>query len=87
MSIKKPIHAFLIFSLFSFPMAVFFGSSQEPLIIDDFEGGRYSWDVFKAATDINVTVDTVSEYSPQGSWHLVWTVKSPCTQKEAKRSR
>jgi hypothetical protein len=75
--IKRLIQLLLIFLLFSFPVIALYRADHEPLIIDNFEGGVDSWDMSISDPHINATIETKSEYSSEGLWHLVWNISNP----------
>lgn len=76
-SIVNLIQFFLLFSLVFFPVMAYFKDDHPPLVLDDFETGTWGWFEL-GAPGVNSTIVEETRLSPQGSWHLVWSVSNAC---------
>jgi hypothetical protein len=68
---------FLAFSLAFFPYLAAIKMDHPPLTLDNFEEGTASW-CSLAAPGVNSTISEQARASPEGSWHMVWTVTNAC---------
>jgi len=48
-----------------------------PFTVDDFETGTWAWFAL-GAPGVNSTIDEQTRLSPEGSWHMVWSVRNSC---------
>lgn len=69
---------FLIFSLVFFPYLASTKMDHPPRTLDNFETGTGSW-CRLAAPGVNSTISEQVRLSPEGSWHMVWTVENACS--------
>jgi hypothetical protein len=76
-SIVTLIQFFLLFSLIFFPLMAYTKNDHESLIVDDFEIGTWGW-FASGARGVNSTITEETRLSPQGSWHMVWSVSNAC---------
>jgi len=76
-SIVNLIQFFLLFSLAFFPLMAYSKNDHEPLTVDDFETGTWGWFPL-GGPGVNSTITEETRLSPQGAWHMVWSVRNAC---------